>query len=106
MHNSPSAGERRSANSEREYELNRYHDWKIFWAEGSKVFLPADVEADLTSYSGDPHLQSADALAGFHIQASDGPAGRLDDFVLDDDSWTIRHYVADIGTYVSFEKRW
>ena len=96
--NSQGIDEHRPVKRERDFELNQYHGWKISWAEGPEVLLPADVEPDLDSYGGDPHLQSTDMLTGFHIQTPEGEVGRLDDFVLDDAAWDIRYYVAEIGT--------
>lgn len=42
---------------------------------------------------GDPHLRSTRALRGYGVQACDGAAGHVTDFVVDDANWTIR-YVA------------
>src|SRR3989339_87313 len=62
----------RPVKDERDFELNQYYGWKIYWAEGPEVLLPADVEPDLDSYGGDPHLQSTDNLKGFQIYTSGG----------------------------------
>ena len=43
----------------------------------------------------DPHLRSSRAILGYHIAASDGPAGHVDDFLFDAGSWTIWRLVAD-----------
>jgi hypothetical protein len=42
---------------------------------------------------GDPHLRSTRALRCYGVQACDGAAGHVADFVIDDTNWTIR-YVA------------
>jgi len=36
-------------------------------------------------------LRDVNHVKGFRIHATDGEFGRLDDFVVDDDSWTIRY---------------
>jgi hypothetical protein len=42
--------------------------------------------------------RSARSLAGYHIYAVDGPAGRLDDLVLDDAGWWIPSLVVNTQT--------
>src|ERR1035441_3625728 len=44
---------------------------------------------------GDPHLRSVEAVTGYHIHASDGEVGHVEDFLLDDTDWSI-HYL-EIG---------
>jgi hypothetical protein len=34
----------------------------------------------------DPHLQSTQALNGYHIQTSEGAIGHVTDFIMDDQS--------------------
>ena len=43
----------------------------------------------------DPHLRSSRAVTGYHIQATDGDLGHVEDFIVDDHSWTIRYMVLD-----------
>jgi sporulation protein YlmC with PRC-barrel domain len=44
---------------------------------------------------GDPHLRSAGAVTGYHIHASDGEIGHVEDFLLDDTDWSIHYLVVD-----------
>lgn len=41
----------------------------------------------------DPHLQSTRDVGGYHVQALDGEIGHVEDFVIDDATWTIRYWV-------------
>ena len=43
----------------------------------------------------DVHLRSTDNVAGYHIQASDDSIGHVEDFIFDDESWSIRYLVVD-----------
>jgi hypothetical protein len=43
----------------------------------------------------DPHLRSARAVTGYHIAATDGAIGHVEDFLVDDRSWAIRYMVVD-----------
>ena len=44
----------------------------------------------------DPHLRSTHNVAGYHIQATDGEIGHVEDFVIDDETWAIRYLI--VGT--------
>jgi hypothetical protein len=61
-------------------------EWEIYWVDA--LNHPWQVP-------GDPRLSSAHEVAGYHIQASDGPIGHVADFVVDDESWTIRFLAVD-----------
>lgn len=43
----------------------------------------------------DEHLRSAKEVIGYHVEASDGPIGHVEDFLFDEQSWAIRYVVMD-----------
>ena len=43
----------------------------------------------------DPHLRSIKAVTGYHIQASDGEIGHVEDFLVEDADWSIHYLVVD-----------
>jgi hypothetical protein len=43
----------------------------------------------------DPHLRSIAAITGYHIHATDGEIGHVEDFLVDDAGWSIRYVVVD-----------
>jgi sporulation protein YlmC with PRC-barrel domain len=43
----------------------------------------------------DPHLRSVEAVTGYHIHASDGEIGYVEDFLLEDTDWSIHNLVVD-----------
>ena len=45
----------------------------------------------------DAHLRCTEAVTGYHIQASDGPIGKVCDFLIDDQRWVVRQLVVNIG---------
>lgn len=45
--------------------------------------------------AADPHLRSSSEVIGYHIEATDGNIGHIDDFLFDERSWAIRYAVAD-----------
>lgn len=42
--------------------------------------------------SNDAHLRSVHEVIGYHINATDGEIGHLEDFLFDDETWEIRGY--------------
>jgi sporulation protein YlmC with PRC-barrel domain len=59
-------------------------------ARGREELL--DVEHD----TADAHVRSSGQLLGYHIMASDGPIGSVENFLFDDQTWAIRYMV--VGT--------
>ena len=45
----------------------------------------------------DPHLRSSKEVIGYHVMATDGEAGRVRDFVVNDRQWRIWRIVVDAG---------
>ena len=45
--------------------------------------------------SGDVHLRNTEEVSSYHIAATDGEIGRVEDFIVEDDSWTIRYLAID-----------
>ena len=41
------------------------------------------------------HLRSVEAVTGYHIHASDGEIGYVEDFLLQDTDWSIHNLVVD-----------
>ncbi len=59
----------------------------------------------------DPHLRSTAAVTGHHIQALDGELGHVADFIIDDETWSIRYLVVDTknwwpGKHVLVSPQW
>ena len=52
----------------------------------------------------DPHLRSSRAVTGYYIQATDGDIGHVEDFLVDDQSWTIRYMLVDTTNWWAGKK--
>ncbi len=50
------------------------------------------------------HLHSTKDVSGYHVQATDGEIGHVDDFIIDDETWAIRYLVIDTGQWRSGKK--
>ena len=51
--------------------------------------------ADAQRNDDDPHLRSIEAVTGYHIHASDGEIGHVEDFLVEDADWSIHYLVVD-----------
>jgi sporulation protein YlmC with PRC-barrel domain len=96
---------------QQETEVTNYFGWPIYWGAGAGAISPGVVgayteadeasaaEAADTEPAADPHLRSALEVIGYDIEASDGDMGHVDDFLIDDEDWTVRHLVVELGTW-------
>ncbi|MEI9981743.1 MAG: PRC-barrel domain-containing protein [Aliidongia sp.] len=53
---------------------------------------------------GDPHLRSIAAVTGYHIHATDGDIGHIENFLLEDRDWSIRYLTVDTKNWWPGEK--
>ena len=52
----------------------------------------------------DANLRSSKIVGHYHIMAVDGEIGRIEDFIVDDEMWTLRYAVADTRNWRSGKK--
>jgi sporulation protein YlmC with PRC-barrel domain len=87
-----------------ETDIYDYYGWRPYWPNG--LYLggfgyPADSFASTPdSVDGpgglapiDRHLRSAHEIKGYHIHATDGEIGHVDDLLIEDGDWSI-HYLS------------
>jgi hypothetical protein len=43
-------------------------------------------------------------VTGYRVQATDGEIGHVEDFILDDEAWTVRYMAVDAGGWLSGRK--
>ena len=53
---------------------------------------------------GDPHLRSVNDTTHYHVVATDGAIGPLEDFLIDDDAWRVRYLVIDTRNWLPGKK--
>jgi PRC-barrel domain len=80
--------------------LYDYYGWDPDWGATntgeSAIVAEAAVrrEADIeTGPEGGPQLRSAAAVRGYHVHASDGELGHVENLLADDANWDIRYLV-------------
>lgn len=50
------------------------------------------------------HLRSAAEVAGYHINASDGEIGHVDDILIDDETWAVADLIVDTRNWLPGKK--
>ena len=113
--NSPNIDTAKPVSRQHEVELHSYYGWPMYWIEPGPgswpmggPMIPTLKEAGLPEAApkvpADPHLRSAREVIGYHLRASDGVLGRVEDFIGDDACWLIRYLVAHVGGVLSAKK--
>jgi hypothetical protein len=83
---------------QKEIELAKYYAWGAYWANIDSIRAEKEAESD-------PNLRSIHAVSGYHIQATDGEIGHVEDFIIDDEGseggpWEIRYLVIDTRNWL------
>ena len=66
----------------------------------------AIAEAALESPAAEEgSLRSGQEVIGYHVEAEDGSAGVIDDFLVDDQSWKTQYFVIDTKDWQSMNPR-
>jgi hypothetical protein len=103
IENSPSLDSDKPVSRQFEEAYYGYYGWPIYWG-GPDVWGPTPVlardrarlmRAAKSKKTEDSHLRSTHDVSGHVIQAADGEIGHVDDFIIDDETWTIRYLIID-----------
>jgi hypothetical protein len=110
---SPEIDADRPVSRQMESRVYNYYGWSPYWNSGLCMggygYMPGSAMA--STYLGarrceqridevqadrdDPHLRSIEAVTGYHIHASDGEIGHVEDFLVEDADWSIHYLVVD-----------
>lgn len=112
---SPDIDTDKPVSRQHEVALHDHYGWPYYWVNpGPDPWPPymtmppgpegAESSASATKDRADPHLRSARAVTGYHIHASDGVLGHVEDFIVDDDRWVIRYMVVHAGRVLPAKK--
>jgi uncharacterized protein YrrD len=111
---SPDIDTKRPVYLQHEAALHEHYQWP--WRGGyggtfgtTPMPLPGDdvsLEPKITGSErrDDPHLRSTGQVTSYHIHATDGEIGHVDDFIVDDENWEIRFLVADTRNWLPGKK--
>jgi sporulation protein YlmC with PRC-barrel domain len=109
---SPTVDVDKPVSRQHEREHFQYYGWSPYWGLGGSwdwgvgaypsilaTSPRSEPEEHADQQTGDPHLRSVRELVGYQIQCSDGAIGHVDDFIVDDEAWTIRYLVIDTSNW-------
>jgi sporulation protein YlmC with PRC-barrel domain len=118
VRDSPDIDTEKPVSRQQEAELAKYYPWRSYWGTG---FYPGGVwgivqptplvdprtirEVDRTKISHeDRHLRSSKEVVGYHIHASDGHIGHVNNFIVEDQTWQIAYLVVDTHNWIGGKK--
>jgi uncharacterized protein YrrD len=114
VRSSPDIDTQRPIYRQQEVALHEHYHWP--WQGGyggtfgtTPMPLPAgevlaEQENAESGRRDDPHLRSTRQVTGYHIHATDGQIGHVEDFMIDDEDWAIRFLVADTHNWLPGKK--
>jgi sporulation protein YlmC with PRC-barrel domain len=110
VRNSPDIDTERPVYRQHEVELLTYYQWPLYWESGyGGTFglspYPLLENALLQAPPGpkrndDPHLRSTRHIIGYHIHATDGEIGHVEDFIVDDKQWALDFMIVDTAEWM------
>ena len=116
LRNAPRADLKRPISRDFEIAYAGYHGYVLYWA-GPGVWgsgatprssAPSDSSAaramptasSAPAIEADSHIRSCADVRGYHIEALDGEIGHVEEFLADDESWTIRYLIVDTSNWI------
>ena len=114
---SPGIDAHKPVSRRQEAALARYYRYPFYWTDSALAGLPPYAAtpippaqaAEMDRYreeeqaraeaQGDTHLRSTKEVIGYHLEASDGELGHIDDFLVDDSTWAIQYVVVDTSNW-------
>jgi sporulation protein YlmC with PRC-barrel domain len=103
IEDSPSINNQKPVSKQFEDAYYKHYGWVPYWF-GPSVWGPYAYpgwiydkpnEISKLEKPWDPNLRSVREIIDYRIQATDGEIGHIDDFVVDDRTWTIRYLIVD-----------
>lgn len=91
-----------------ERDYHGYYGWPVYWGTPLMWGYYPDIVRSTNAkqavishedHKWDHHLRSAHEVRGYHLQATDGEIGHVEDFLVDDETWAIRYLVINTGNW-------
>lgn len=109
IENGPDLGDNRPVSRQHQIDLYQYFGWPPYF-QPTGYFTPptpppppslfSKEEQEELNEGADPHLRSMREVDGYHIEATDGDIGHVEDFIVDDEQWRIRYLVVDTRNWL------
>jgi uncharacterized protein YrrD len=85
-----------------------YYEWPGYWGGpyswGSNPYISHECDNSRNwaqdGKAFDHHLRSTRVVTGYHVKASDGAIGHVEDFIIDDKTWAIRYLIVDTKNWL------
>lgn len=118
VRNSPDTETKKTVTRQNELELFNHYGLPFYWGnvfnEGAVGMMPVEPILDtrtenegadlLEKPKGDPHLQSSKDVEGYHINATDGEVGHVEDYIIDDEKWNLLFLIVDTQNWLPGRK--
>lgn len=118
VRNSPDTETKKTVTRQNELEIFNHYGLPFYWGnvlnEGTVGMIPLEPildankekeRADLKQKSeDDPHLQSSEDVEGYHINATDGEIGHVEDYIIDDEKWNLLFLIVDTHNWLPGRK--
>jgi hypothetical protein len=100
---SPSLDTDKPVSRQFESYYHGYYGWPMYW-KGPHMWgaYPTIVrdhakwkDSPGTEKALNPHLRSTREVGDYHIHATDGDIGHVEDFIIDNETWAIRYLIID-----------
>lgn len=106
IEDSPSWESEKPVSRQFQADYNAHYGWQGYWMGnypiggpgldlGPVLVAPTAEPDEANEEEGDPNLRSTKDVTGHSIEARDGEIGHVEDFVIDDETWTIRYLIVD-----------
>lgn len=104
IEDSPSLNSDKPVSRQFEVAYSGYYGWPTYWGGPAALGAFPTPMRDQSLWgapvqdqkeTGDSHLRSTQEVTGYHIHASDGEIGHVEDFIIDDETWAIRYLIVD-----------
>jgi len=114
--NSPDIDTQNTVSRQHEMAYANYYGYPYYWG-GSGLWgeglyapllvsrkdigcnLPEEVAATSAQPRNDPHLRSCQSVIGYHVHATDGDIGHVQEMLVDEKTWSIRYLVVNTKNY-------
>lgn len=112
---SPDIASDRPVSLQGERDVYGYYGWDPMWGDSyfgagmmgaaplPQSYFDRDaaraMEGAMLPDDGDPHLRSLNAVKGYHIHATDGEIGHVENLLIEDLTWAIRYLIVDTSNW-------
>jgi hypothetical protein len=100
IEDSPPLSSNKPVSRQFEKDFRIYYGWQNDYNYKKTIIpylVPDDEDSEIIKEKKhwDPHLRSINDMIGFTIEAPDGEFGCVEDFIIDDETWSIRYLVVN-----------